>query len=685
MKKLFLALTILFFTNLFTFGQVPQATSFQGVLADSEGSVLSDGTYSLNFRLFDSAADGTMLWEETQDVATVGGIFNVILGQSTAFDLPFDDQYWLEIAIDGGDALSPRVKLTSSAYSLNTRSIPNNIVTAEKVADGNLVRSINTLKDSITLAAGNNVTISQRNNTITISAVGDGASDNLGDHTATQNINLNGNYLSGDGDNEGLRITGDGKIAINASNPYSTISVGGNGYNGYAIAGTDSMAGVYGRASGTAGRGVYGSASNSGDVTNYGGYFTASGKQGRGVYGYASGTLGYGVYGLAYNSGDVTNYGGYFWARGKYGRGVLGTVSGDFGYGVYGSASGSSGQGVYGYASNSGTAYNFGGYFEAKGSSGRGVYGYASNSGSSIKYGGMFQANGSSGVGVFGLVGGSSAYAVRGFHTDNNSGYLGTKYHGVYGLSNSDVGNGVSGVNYGSGDGVYGHSTSGYAGKFSGNVNVTGTLSKGGGSFKIDHPLDPQNKNLYHSFVESPDMMNIYNGNVTTDGAGNASIELPEWFEVLNKDFRYQLTVIGEFAQAIVSQKISNNSFSIKTDKPNVEVSWQVTGIRHDAFANANRIPVEEMKKSEERGKYLHPKAYGVSEEMGVDYDKKQELERIRKEGVEMDKIWKEEEQRLEKEKIRNEEENAHMQETEAERMRLETQQLEKQKNIMDN
>ena len=122
-------------------------------------------------------------------------------------------------------------------------------------------------------------------------------------------------------------------------------------------------------------------------------------------------------------------------------------------------------------------------------------------------------------------------------------------------------------------------------------VDVVGTLSKGGGSFKIDHPLDPANKYLYHSFVESPDMMNIYNGNITTDGDWLATVMLPDWFEALNRDFRYQLTVIGQFAQAIVAGKVANNQFSIQTDKPNVEVSWQVTGIRQDAYANAHRIP----------------------------------------------------------------------------------------------
>ena len=53
-----------------------------------------------------------------------------------------------------------------------------------------------------------------------------------------------------------------------------------------------------------------------------------------------------------------------------------------------------------------------------------------------------------------------------------------------------------------------------------GNLQVDGTVSKGGGSFKIDDPIDPAGKYLSHSFVESPDMMNIYNGNVTTDAKG---------------------------------------------------------------------------------------------------------------------------------------------------------------------
>jgi len=153
-----------------------------------------------------------------------------------------------------------------------------------------------------------------------------------------------------------------------------------------------------------------------------------------------------------------------------------------------------------------------------------------------------------------------------------------------------------------------------------GNLVVTGNLSKGGGTFQIDHPLDPANKYLYHSFVESPDMMNVYNGNVSTNRNGLATVILPDYFEALNRDFRYQLTVIGQFAEAIVARKIGNNRFIIRTSKPNVEVSWQVTGVRHDAYANAHPIQVEVEKPPQEQGHYLHPELFGAPTEQAIGY-----------------------------------------------------------------
>lgn len=156
------------------------------------------------------------------------------------------------------------------------------------------------------------------------------------------------------------------------------------------------------------------------------------------------------------------------------------------------------------------------------------------------------------------------------------------------------------------------------AGKFFGDVDVQGTLSKFGGSFKIDHPLDPANKFLSHSFVESPDMMNIYNGNVILDASGHATITLPEWFGALNREFRYQLTCIRGFAPVYVATEIENNQFTIAGGRSGLKVSWQVTGVRQDAWAEANRIPVEEHKVGFEAGHYLHPEVYGLDRSMSI-------------------------------------------------------------------
>jgi trimeric autotransporter adhesin len=154
-----------------------------------------------------------------------------------------------------------------------------------------------------------------------------------------------------------------------------------------------------------------------------------------------------------------------------------------------------------------------------------------------------------------------------------------------------------------------------------GNVQVTGTLSKGGGSFKIDHPLDPENKYLYHSFVESPDMMNIYNGTVVLDGKGEAVVTMPEWFEALNREFRYQLTAVGAPGPDLyIAEEIAGNSFKIAGGKAALKVSWQVTGVRKDPFAEKHRICVEEPKPESERGKYLHPEVYGKPREKGIGY-----------------------------------------------------------------
>src|SRR5215471_6185566 len=166
----------------------------------------------------------------------------------------------------------------------------------------------------------------------------------------------------------------------------------------------------------------------------------------------------------------------------------------------------------------------------------------------------------------------------------------------------------------------------GRAGTFNGDVQINGDLDVSGTkNFKIDHPLDPEKKYLLHAAIESSEVLNIYSGNVTTDGRGEATVTLPDWFEAINRDFRYQLTVIGAFAQAIVATEISQNTFTVRTSAPNVKVSWQVTGVRSDRVMLTHPFKAEEEKPQFERGTYVSPGAYGLPEDRGAEWARRHE------------------------------------------------------------
>jgi hypothetical protein len=382
---------------------------------------------------------------------------------------------------------------------------------------------------------------------------------------------------------------------------------------GYATNVNGTNFGVWGQADSTSGRGVFGVA------------LSATGSN-RGVHGQSASATGTGVFGEA-TAGSGLNYGVSGESASSNGRAVYGNATAANGttYGVYGQTAAAVGIGTYGVATATFGA-NYGVLGETNSSAGYGVFGLNSSGAAAPSYGVYGQSmNGADGRGV----GGRGVYGFWG--TGTTAGVYGIDQNpaansvGVWGQSVSTAaGAGVFAQALGTtgGFGIYAQSfapTTGWAGYFVGRVNVTGTLSKGGGSFKIDHPLDPEHKYLYHSFVESPDMKNIYDGNVVTDAEGFATVDLPEWFEALNRDFRYQLTVIGRFAQAIVAREIEDNRFTIQTSVPHTKVSWQVTGIRHDAFAETYRIPVEEDKPDVEDGTYLYPEAFGLPRERGVE------------------------------------------------------------------
>ena len=390
----------------------------------------------------------------------------------------------------------------------------------------------------------------------------------------------------------------------------------GNSTTGVGVIGFGKGAGITGNSSDAAGYGVSGS-----NPTNYGVYGTGlTGVRGETA---SAATGAYGVAGISNVTDGTGVYGGG--TKGVYGEGTIPSGSlfsittGVYGKGSYGVHGWGTLEGVRGEAT---TAQAFG-VLGTNQSGGTGVYGdgktgVAGSSSNASGYGvsGTDSANigvfGSGATGVRGETASATGFAVMGV---NNGGGSGVSW-GIYGQNTSSGGYAIEGYNP---NGVGVRANGNPAGQFIGNVTIQGTLSKTAGSFQIDHPLDPANKYLFHSFVESPDMKNVYDGVATLDARGQATVELPTYFEALNKDFRYQLTAIGAPGPGVyVADEIAHNRFRIAGGASNQRVSWQVTGTRHDAYADAHRIEVEVAKPAGERGSYLFPVLFGASEQQSI-------------------------------------------------------------------
>ena len=200
--------------------------------------------------------------------------------------------------------------------------------------------------------------------------------------------------------------------------------------------------------------------------------------------------------------------------------------------------------------------------------------------------------------------GGFSA-AVRGINS--GTGGLGI---GVYGSQNGS-GWGVYGTSP-SGVGVYGQSSSGLAGFFSGNVrpplngNLTATGTK---NFQIDDPLDPAHRYLLHAAIESNQVLNVYSGNVTTDEPATATVRASR---LLRPDqHRPPLPADGDRPVRPGDRRaegIANNRFAIRTSKPNVEVSWQVTARRNDPYMRAHPFRAVQAKTAADGRAQLPPR-----------------------------------------------------------------------------
>ncbi|MCC6358997.1 MAG: hypothetical protein IT450_09650 [Phycisphaerales bacterium] len=393
-------------------------------------------------------------------------------------------------------------------------------------------------------------------------------------------------------------------------------------------AGTSHTGIFWNRSTGDDSRAISGISQAASGLT-YGLYGQSISNGGVGVHGESFGIAG--VRGIATNTDLITSYGGYFQSAAGNGFGVYGygTAAQGGNYGVYGRTDSPTGRAIYGYAT-AGSGTCFGVYGRTDSPSGRAVVG-ESTALSGTAYGGRFTCVSTGGYAVFARAGNST----------------GTNY-GVYGESLSPGGYGIYGKGAESGVGVYGTSSGGapfntssavygeiingtpsfsYAGMFIGDVNISQSLIvhddlavAGTKSFKIDHPLDPANKYLVHYCTESPEPLNVYRGNVVLDDAGRAWIDLPSYFEAVNRDLSYSLTPIGAAAPNLhVAAEVHDNRFQIAGGGPGLKVSWRVEAVRNDAWVRAHGAPVEVEKPPHERGKYLQPEVHGASPEMGIE------------------------------------------------------------------
>ena len=606
------------------------AFTYQGQLKSGGNPV--NGNCDFQFSLWDAVTDGTQIGttQTKTNVSVSNGLFTTSLDFGSAFT---GDARWLAIAVrcPAGSGsytnLSPRQALTAAPYALGLR--PGAYIQGS-VGVGGVVWGDNTSTSAWgwgmggTSAGGFGVYGKATATSGTTSGV-------WGESNSPEGRGVSGYANATSGTTYGVygeskSTAGAGVYGVNTSSGTGVTGVSSTGDGVRGESSGANKSGVYGVNTNSSGFGVYGRNTGAGSVGYLGGTYGVYGESasttGRGVSGYANATSGttYGVYGESKSTagagvyGVNTSSGTGVAGISSTGNGVRGESSGANKSGVYGRSNSTAGYGVHGWATAT-SGYTYGVYGESASTTGRGVDGHATaTSGEAIGVYGQSASTG--GTGVYG-------WAVAG--SGNTA--------GVYGRSTSPYGVGVRGyaeANSNSAIGVYGTAPSlGYAGYFSGKVHVQGDFSASGNkAFKIDHPLDPAGRYLYHFAQEGPEVQNVYNGVVTLDASGEAVVALPAYFEALNAGpYRYQLTAIGApMPNLYIAQKIQGHTFRIAGGVPGMEVSWEVTAVRHDPYLRDHPVQAEVDKPDEEQGTYLYPQGYGRPKEMGLDYQRNADL-----------------------------------------------------------
>jgi hypothetical protein len=400
--------------------------------------------------------------------------------------------------------------------------------------------------------------------------------------------------------------------ATNSTSGIGIIGAGNNtapsvpaGGSGGAFTGND---GVYAKGVLPAGTGIIAIGNNSSLYTiiaaGSGGAFTGY----HGIISQATNTSGTGVIGIGNNT---TTYSLHSSGSGGVFTGYHGIVSS--------ANNAAAGTGVIGAGNNVGyTALTTGGggaftgssngvYAKATAATGTGVIGIGNNVTTIPAY------SGGSGGAFTGTVCGVAGYASTAANTTN----------GVYG---SYTGGGAF-----NGVGVYGYSwpNNNYGIGVYGMGRKYGVFSSGafGGTgakyFVIDHPMDPENKILKHAAIESPEVLNMYRGNIVLNDDGEANIQLPDYFMSININFSYDLTPVGRPAPDLyIKYEIDDaGKFTISGGNPNQKISWVVYAERNDLYMRQEGIRAVEIAKEEwEKGKYLMPELYNQPPEKGIFY-----------------------------------------------------------------
>lgn len=590
--------------------------SYQGKITDTLGNPIPDSIYSLTFRLYTQLTGGSPFWNETQQVQVKNGLFSVLLGAVNPMEsVPSFGTIYLSLQVGNQQELTPRLRIVSSPYSYlaNRSAIADSALGTSRIGGFNLTdldnryvnenqtNSINSqmivdnsiLGQDLNQMGANINQVLKWSGTTWQPANDEVGSDNawirgtpdsvlytirpLGIARGGVNNMLYGNYCythtnlgvactTGRNGQNDLYCTVCGGYRNRAESSFTTV---GGGYGNTACGNYSTVGG------GRDNRTIFDFVTIAGGDSNAGVNYSAVGGGKRNQAWVIAATIGGG-------------YGNIAW-------GYYGVIGGGYQNGLGGVDCPTVGGGRNNFAGGGNFATVGGGYKNF-------ILAYAATvaggEADTVKanYGGILSGYSNLVEDTVAIVCGGYDNSATGKFSFVGGGYRNAANHwstvgGGYNNTASGVGATIAGgngdtaaANYSFAVGLHSIVPAGYSNSaaFNGQTATAsnqlrcGVLSKTGGTFTIDHPIDPNNKILNHYFVEGPEMLNLYRGSVILDANGKAEVKLPDYFSTLNKNPHIQLTGVGT-SDVYVLEDIKGNTFVIG-GKPYTKVYWQVTG-----------------------------------------------------------------------------------------------------------